>query len=62
MPMLNYIDSIGDVSYVILTPRLSRFSACNIENWEEPGDEASMKVKFILIELIAKMLRNCKQS
>ena len=31
MPTLNYIDSIGDVSHVILTPRLSHFSVCNIE-------------------------------
>ena len=29
-----------DVAHMILTPRLFRFSACNIENWEEPRDEA----------------------
>ena len=29
---------------MITFTRLSRFSACNIENWEELGDEATVKV------------------
>ena len=41
MPTLNYIDSIGDVSQVILTPRLSVFQRATLKNWEEPGDEAN---------------------
>ena len=29
---------------MISLPRPSHFSACNIENWEEPGDEASIEL------------------
>ena len=30
-----------DIAHVISDTRPSRFSACNIENWEGPGDEAT---------------------
>ena len=55
--------SILDVTHVTLSPRLSPFSACNIEKVGGPGDEASMmagtkyiRILYAFTKILAQLL------